>query len=88
MKSWKKVMKRSALLLAGVLAFSSIPFSHAEAKVGTAITDDDFLKADGKNLKNKSGTGDVVNLRGTNAGGYFVQHIGQRQTLINVWIWE
>ena len=80
MKSWKKVMKRSALLLAGVLAFTSIPFSHAEAKVGTAITDDDFLKADGKNLKNKSGTGDVVNLRGTNAGGYFVQEFWMTPT--------
>ena len=31
-----------------------------------------FLKADGKVLRNNYGTGDVVTLRGTNAGGWLV----------------
>jgi endoglucanase len=31
-----------------------------------------FLKADGKNLKNQFGTGDIVTLRGTNIGGWQV----------------
>lgn len=32
-----------------------------------------FLKADGKVLRNNSGTGDLVQLKGTNAGGYLLQ---------------
>jgi len=35
-----------------------------------AITSADFLKADGKFLRNQSGTGDIVTLRGTNLGGW------------------
>lgn len=35
--------------------------------------DDPLLKADGKVLRNGSGDGDVVQLRGTNAGGYLFQ---------------
>ena len=30
----------------------------------------DFLKANGKFLRNNSGTGDIVTLRGTNLGGW------------------
>lgn len=44
------------------------------------ITEKDFLKADGKNLKNQSGQGDVVNLRGTNAGGYLLQEFWMTPT--------
>lgn len=45
-----------------------------------ALTEDDFLKADGKNLRNQSGTGDIVNLRGTNAGGYLLQEFWMTPT--------
>lgn len=37
------------------------------------IGNSDFLKTDGKVLKNNYGSGDVVYLRGTNAGGYLLQ---------------
>jgi len=45
-----------------------------------AIDAGDFLKADGKNLRNASGTGDIVNLRGTNAGGYLLQEFWMTPT--------
>jgi len=38
-----------------------------------AITSGDFLKTDGKYLKNNYGTGEVVQLRGTNVGGWLAQ---------------
>ncbi len=41
-----------------------------ETALAAALTTDDFLKADGEVLRNKSGTGDIVSLRGTNFGGW------------------
>lgn len=35
-----------------------------------SFTSNDFLKSDGKFIKKNSGTGDIVNLRGTNLGGW------------------
>ncbi len=35
-----------------------------------ALTDKDFLKTSGTVLRNQSGTGDIVNLNGTNLGGW------------------
>ena len=34
------------------------------------LTQSDFLKADGTVLRNNSGTGSVINLRGTNLGSW------------------
>lgn len=45
-----------------------------------SITQKDFLKADGKNLKTNYGKGRVVNLRGTNAGGYLFQELWMTAT--------
>ena len=39
-----------------------------------------FLKADGKVLKNDAGTGDIVQLKGTNVGGYLLQEFWMTTT--------
>ncbi|BCK01129.1 cellulase family glycosylhydrolase [Anaerocolumna chitinilytica] len=44
------------------------------------ISEDDFLKAKDKNLRNKSGEGEVVNLRGTNIGGWLFQEFWMTPT--------
>ncbi|WP_026507129.1 cellulase family glycosylhydrolase [Butyrivibrio sp. MC2013] len=49
-------------------------------KANAAITSSSFLKANGKNLRNNYGNGDIVNLRGTNAGGYLVQEFWMTPT--------
>ena len=50
--------------------------SAATGKIGTM----DFLKANGKVLKNSYGSGDTVYLRGTNAGGYMLQEFWMTPT--------
>lgn len=44
------------------------------------ISENPFLKADGKVLKDNSGTGDVVQLKGINAGGYLLQEFWMTTT--------
>lgn len=44
------------------------------------IGQEDFLKAKDRNLRNKSGEGDVVNLRGTNVGGWLLQEFWMTPT--------
>ncbi len=67
-------MKRTVLatLVAAATAVAVIappvPPAHA-----AALTSADFLKASGNVLKNASGTGSTVNLRGTNIGGWLTQ---------------
>lgn len=67
-------MKRTvvATLVAAATAVAVIappaPPAHA-----AALTSADFLKASGNVLKNASGTGATVNLRGTNIGGWLTQ---------------
>ena len=50
--------------LVATLAVAAAP--AAQADLGAS----DFLKANGKFLRNNSGTGDIVTLRGTNLGGW------------------
>ncbi|WP_405770740.1 discoidin domain-containing protein [Streptomyces sp. NBC_00080] len=58
----------ATVLLVQLLALiTSAPPAHAA--LGAA----DFLKADGKYLRNNSGSGDMVTLRGTNLGGWLTQ---------------
>lgn len=59
----------AVVLAAGMLSSLFLPAQ----KVQAAITSTGFLKADGKLIRNNYGAGDVVNLRGTNAGGYLLQ---------------
>ncbi len=44
------------------------------------VAEDPFLKADGKLLRDTHGTGEVVQLKGTNAGGYLLQEFWMTQT--------
>lgn len=44
------------------------------------ITNDGFIKANGKNLYTKSGKGELVNLRGTNVGGWLLQEFWMTPT--------
>ena len=50
--------------IVATLAVAVAPKAHAD--LGAS----DFLKANGKFLRNNSGTGDIVTLRGTNLGGW------------------
>lgn len=50
-----------------VLAASLVGLTPAHAE---PIDATDFLKADGAVLRDRAGTGDIVNLRGTNVGGW------------------
>lgn len=74
----KRIVARllSILCIASMLVFSPVPAKTAEA----AITSSDFLKANGKVLRKNYGSGDIVQLRGTNAGGYMLQEFWMTPT--------
>lgn len=60
-KKWLAAVLAASLAIGGI----SIP---AEAEVDPdAITQEDFLKAEGKNIYTRSG--ELIQLRGSNAGG-------------------
>ena len=64
-----------ALALSAVLALGSTGVT-AMAEEGETLEQSGgsaFIKADGKNLRTGYGQGDIINLRGTNAGGYLLQ---------------
>lgn len=60
--------------------FAGIEIGTNDAEAASAITSSDFLKANGKNLRKNYGTGDVVQLKGTNAGGYLIQEMWMTPT--------
>lgn len=67
--------KRCKRLLAGLLTcalLAGMLFTGAASPV-SAHTSGDFLKTDGTVIRNQSGTGEIVNLRGTNLGGWMLQ---------------
>src|SRR5487761_1232975 len=80
-------VKRHAALLIGVmtaLVLSSLAIIrpapvHASSTSGSTsgftsgFTSSDFLKTSGPYLRNNSGTGSIVTLRGTNLGGWLTQ---------------
>ena len=71
-----KIKRIGAWLLIAVLSLTSIPFGeimYVNAASTTEVKYVNFLKADGKQLKNSNG--DTVYLRGVNAGGYMLQEI-------------
>ncbi len=51
-------------------AYSGGADGYTYDRTQDALTDDDFLKTSGTVLRNRSGAGDVVNLNGTNLGGW------------------
>ncbi|GEQ22674.1 hypothetical protein CBU02nite_31800 [Clostridium butyricum] len=70
-------MKRRTVLtlfLSCCFILGGINFTQTKAEtVSKPIISSDFLKADGKQLKNDYGRGNIVQLKGTNAGGYMLQ---------------
>ncbi|SDP28954.1 Aryl-phospho-beta-D-glucosidase BglC, GH1 family [Paenibacillus sp. yr247] len=64
---WSIVLT-AAFVLESIVAIPKTQVAHA-----AALGASDFLKADGKFLKNNSGTGSIVTLRGTNLGGWMSQ---------------
>ncbi|MEY8391985.1 leucine-rich repeat protein [Lachnospiraceae bacterium 45-W7] len=70
-----KLIKRwiaAALTAAVVLSNISVP-ARANAQTTEAITERGFLKANGKEVRSDLGQGEIVQLKGTNAGGYLIQ---------------
>lgn len=74
----KKHYRLSKILLTIALCFSMVltnfgsPAETAKA-ASVGFTKDDFLKTNGTTIRNLSGQGEAVYLRGTNAGGWLVQ---------------
>lgn len=66
---WSKV---SSMMLIGSLVFGIVASIHP-AKASAAIGSSDFLKTSGKTIKNNNGNGSVINLRGTNLGGWLLR---------------
>lgn len=79
----KKIMKRAIAAFACLAMSAAVvlsPFSATTMHAEAAISSSNFLKANGKVLRNNYGNGDVVTLRGTNAGGYLVQEFWMTPT--------
>lgn len=74
----KAIAAVSGVVMAAGLLLSPLPGMTLEAKA--AISGSDFLKANGTVLRSNYGNGDVVTLRGTNAGGYLVQEFWMTPT--------
>jgi endoglucanase len=69
-----EMMKKGWLaLLSSVLLLGTFLMVAGPPKAYAAFTSADFLKASGTVLRNNSGTGAVVNLRGSNLGGWLLQ---------------
>jgi hypothetical protein len=64
-------------LVRGLAAFlfsaNAFFFPAAQQPARHALGSNDFLKTCGTNIRNQSGKGDKIYLRGTNAGGWLVQ---------------
>lgn len=72
MKSRNRFSSLFALVIILSLLFSSSPAMQARAATN-ALGSSDFLKANGQVLRNNYGNGAIVNLRGTNLGGWLLQ---------------
>jgi len=71
----RRIKKLVAAMLSITLAVSGIQFTGKQEVMAdsTGIISSDFLKANGKVLRNNYGSGSTVYLRGINAGGLTVQ---------------
>ena len=79
----KNVLQKAIAAVSGVVMAAGLflsPLSGTAMKAEAAISGSDFLKANGTVLRNNYGNGDVVTLRGTNAGGYLVQEFWMTPT--------
>ena len=73
----KKVKKLVSMLLVFAMTFSVAISGKitgiTQVSAREALGSNDFLKVNGTQIRKQKGTGDVVYLRGTNAGGWLVQ---------------
>ena len=73
----KKVKKLVSMLLVFAMTFSVAISGKitgiTQVSAGEALGSNDFLKVNGTQIRKQKGTGDIVYLRGTNAGGWLVQ---------------
>ncbi len=73
----KSIRKTTCVIVALALLSALVGYVPEKTKGVLAeesgITQSDFLKADGTELKNNYGSGDTVVLRGVNAGGWLIQ---------------
>ena len=67
----KKIKKLVSMLLVFAMTFSVAISGKITAR--EALGSNDFLKVNGTQIRKQKGTGDIVYLRGTNAGGWLVQ---------------
>lgn len=66
-------MKSRSVILVILAIIISISMLFSVSTVSNALGASDFLKTSGILIKNNSGTGSTVNLRGTNLGGWLLQ---------------
>ena len=73
----KKVKKLVSMLLVFAMTFSMAISGKitgiTQVSAREALGSNDFLKVNGTQIRKQKGTGDIVYLRGTNAGGWLVQ---------------
>ena len=70
----------SICMVASVLMGISFAEKTKPVKAATAFGSNDFLKVNGTQIKNRSGNGNTIYLRGVNAGGLFVKEDWQNST--------
>ena len=65
-----------------VVSFAGVQFTRPtkEVKAASSFGSNDFLKVNGTKIRNRSGQGSEIYLRGTNAGGLFVKENWQNST--------
>lgn len=80
----KKIIKKALvyilIMAVTITNITILKTDNAKAENTSTIKYKDFLKANGKVLKNNYGQGDTVYLRGTNAGGYMLQEFWMTPT--------
>ena len=73
----KKIRKLVSMLLVFAMTFSVAISGKitgiTQVSAREALGSNDFLKVNGTQIRKQKGTGDIVYLRGTNAGGWLVQ---------------
>lgn len=73
MKYWNKAVISFVLIVSFIVTMILPEQKPALANDNLQITEEDFIKAEGKKLKTKAG--EAIVLKGTNAGGYLLQEM-------------